>query len=227
MMPSSYSGDGPRAPVRDTIETFAAATMASALSLASNRMKAETSDDRGSPDMAVLIEKVAQVRDKNAFRQLFEHFAPRLKAFVMRLGTDAGSAEEIAQETMVRVWQKAEQFDPARAAASTWVFTIARNQRIDQIRRATRPEPDFNDPAFVPDPEPAAFDVVASGQQADLLKSVIEGLPAEQQEVLRLAFFEDKTHGAVADELGVPLGTVKSRIRLAMKRMRAELGDSV
>ncbi|MDD9978148.1 MAG: sigma-70 family RNA polymerase sigma factor [Boseongicola sp.] len=173
------------------------------------------------------MEAVAQARDKNAFRHLFEHFAPRVKAFIMRLGTDAGSAEEIAQETMVRVWQKAEQFDPARAAPSTWIFTIARNQRIDHIRRATRPEPDFNDPAFVPDPEPAAFDIIASGQQADRLKSVIQGLPAEQQEVLQLAFFEDKTHGAVADKLGVPLGTVKSRIRLAMKRMRAELGDSV
>ncbi|MCG8544511.1 MAG: sigma-70 family RNA polymerase sigma factor [Alphaproteobacteria bacterium] len=169
---------------------------------------------------------VAEAHDRAAFQALFEFFAPRLKAFMHRQGTDADMAEEIVQETMVNVWRKAGQFDPAKASVSTWIFTIARNLRIDLLRKENRPMPDMNDPALVPDPEPRAPEVISRRQETSRLKQVVSGLPAEQQDVLRLAFFEEKAHAAVAAELDIPLGTVKSRIRLAFRRIRAELGES-
>lgn len=172
-----------------------------------------------------LMLAVAAHQDKDAFQDLFLHFAPRVKAFTLRQGADAQMAEEIVQETMVKVWRKAGQFDPAKASASTWIFTIARNLRIDMLRRAARPEPDADDPFFVPDPAPPAHETLSRDQEAARLHDALSGLPPEQQEVLRLAFFEDKPHTQVAEELGIPLGTVKSRIRLAFRRMRAELGD--
>lgn len=173
-----------------------------------------------------LIAAVAIDKDRAAFHALFEFFAPRLKGFMHRQGTDADMVEEIVQETMVNVWRKAGQFDPAKASASTWVFTIARNLRIDLLRKANRPMPDMNDPALVPDPAPRPHDVVSQEQEARRLNSVVRNLPPEQQDVLRLAFFEEKAHPEVAKELGIPLGTVKSRIRLALQRIRAELGES-
>ena len=183
-----------------------------------------TDEDRAGL-MNDLLVAVANDHDRAAFQAIFHHFAPRLKGFVMRQGASGQLADEVIQETMVRVWRKAEQFDPARASASTWIFTIARNIRIDLIRKANRPEPDMNDPAFVPDPEPLPHDRLSREQEAGRLRDIVADLPAEQQEVLRLAFFEEKPHPEVAAELGIPLGTVKSRIRLAMKRIRNEFGD--
>jgi RNA polymerase sigma-70 factor (ECF subfamily) len=176
-------------------------------------------------DLNGLIVSVAEHQDRQAFGLLFEHFAPRLKAFLLGQGGAPQMAEEIVQETMVKVWRKADQFDPAKASAATWIYTIARNQRIDMIRKAQRPEPDAEDPAFAPDPVPQAFDDVSRRQEAERLHEAVTNLPADQYEVLRLAFFEEKSHAEVAEQLGIPLGTVKSRIRLAMNRMRGELGD--
>lgn len=172
-----------------------------------------------------LLGAIAENADRTAFRQLFEHFAPRLKSFVLSQGTDPQMAEEVVQETMVRVWRKASQFDPAKASASTWIFTIARNMRIDLLRKASRPEPDFNDPAFVPDPEPQVPEIMARAQDEEILTQLVSSMPTEQREVLVLAYFEDKTHPEIAAQLNIPLGTVKSRIRLALKRMRTALGD--
>jgi RNA polymerase sigma-70 factor (ECF subfamily) len=177
-------------------------------------------------EMNRLLAAVANGQDRDAFHALFEHFAPRLKAFLQRQGADPGLAEEVVQEAMVNVWRKAGQFDAARASASTWIFTIARNVRIDLLRKARRPEPDLNDPALVADPAPPAHDIVSRDQEARRLEAVVATLPAEQREVLHLAFFEEKAHGVVAQELGIPLGTVKSRIRLAFKRLRSELGEN-
>lgn len=173
-----------------------------------------------------LLVAVATARDKAAFQALFEHFAPRLKGFLYRQGTAPDMAEEVVQETMVNVWRKATQFDPARASASTWIFTIARNLRIDLLRKENRPAPDMNDPALVPDPTPAPHETMSQEQEAAQLRTVVANLPREQQEVLHLAFFQEKAHPLVAEELGIPLGTVKSRIRLAFRRIRSELGDS-
>jgi len=175
--------------------------------------------------LAGLIAAVAEEQDRTAFRALFEHFAPRIKAFMHRQGTATDMVEEIVQETMVNVWRKARQFDSAKASAATWIFTIARNQRIDHLRKANRPAPDMNDPALVPDLEERPHDIISREQEADRLRAAMENLPPEQRQVLHLAFFEEKAHPEVADELGIPLGTVKSRIRLAFQRIRAEIGE--
>jgi RNA polymerase sigma-70 factor (ECF subfamily) len=176
--------------------------------------------------LAGLIAAVGAGQDRDAFHALFEYFAPRLKSFMHRQGTDADMAEEIVQETMVNVWRKAEQFDPSKASAATWIFTIARNLRVDLLRTMNRPTPDMNDPAMVPDPEPKPHEVISREQESTRLKTAIAKLPKEQQDVLQLAFFEEKAHPEVARALGIPLGTVKSRIRLAFRHIRAELGEN-
>ena len=172
-----------------------------------------------------LLDAIASTRDKTAFAELFSHFAPRLKSYLLRLGTDAAMSEEVAQEAMVMVWRKAESFDRSQASAATWIFTIARNKRIDRLRRERRPELDPNDPALVPDAPEAADRSIEVQQAEETLRSAIEKLPQEQSELIRAAYFEDKTHREIADERGIPLGTVKSRIRLALARLRQEIDD--
>ena len=177
-------------------------------------------------DLNELITAVAQERDRAAFKIVFEHFAPRLLSFLQKRGSEKQIAEEVIQETMVNVWNKASQFNPSKAAVSTWIFSIARNAWIDHLRKSKRPEIDENDPALVPEPEPVAYDVMLRRQETERLIAAVSKLPADQKEVLQLAFFQEKAHGEVATELGIPLGTVKSRIRLALNRVRGELGDS-
>jgi RNA polymerase sigma-70 factor (ECF subfamily) len=168
---------------------------------------------------------VAEKRDRAAFASLFAHFAPRLKAYLMRLGAEAGAAEELAQEAMIMVWRKAETFDPRQAGVSTWVFRIARNKRIDALRREKRPEFDPEDPSLVPEAPEDADKAVERGQAEDRLRRALKTLPEEQAEVVRLAYFEDLAHGAVAEATGLPLGTVKSRLRLAMARLRSAMQE--
>lgn len=167
---------------------------------------------------------VAARRDRQAFGALFGHFAPRIKAYLMRSGSDADQAEELVQECMTIVWRKADSFDPAQASVATWMFTIARNKRIDGYRRARRPELDPEDPALLPEAETPADRVVEASQVADRLARAMATLPVEQAEMLRMAFYEDKAHSEIAAETNLPLGTVKSRLRLAMGRMRKALG---
>ena len=167
-----------------------------------------------------LLVAVAEKRDRQAFQSLFLHFAPRVKAFVLSQRTDPGLAEEVVQETMVNVWRKAAQFQPEKASASTWVFTIARNMRIDMLRKLNRPEPDVNDPAMVPDAEPLAPERISRDQEAARLRKVFAGLPAEQRGILQLVFFEEKTHTEAAQHLGIPLGTVKTHLRRGLLRIR-------
>lgn len=171
-----------------------------------------------------LLIAIGEKQDRLAFKDLFEAFAPRLRSFIGSRGTSPDMAEEVVQETFVNIWKKAKLYDPSKASASTWIFTIARNVRIDLLRKVNRPVPDPNDPALVAEPEPSAYQMIESVQDATRLKESIAGLSSEQQEVLRLAFFEEKTHAEISDELGVPLGTIKSRIRLAFGRIRSELG---
>jgi RNA polymerase sigma-70 factor, ECF subfamily len=188
-------------------------------------MVADDRSDFSADQLAQLLAAVADSGDKEAFRRLFEYFSPRVRAFITRQGTDPGTSEEVVQETFINIWKKARLFDPEKAAVSTWIFAIARNARIDLLRKVHRPMPDFDDPAFVTAEEPSAHQLVSRAQESKRLKEMLAMLPPEQQEVLRLAFFEEKTHPEVAAELGVPLGTVKSRIRLALGRIRSELGD--
>ena len=172
-----------------------------------------------------LIEAISESRDKTAFRQLFEHFAPRLKSYLLRLGADAAMAEDVAQEAMVMVWRKAASFDRRQAGASTWIFTIARNKRIDRLRREKRPELDPDDPGLIPAAEPAPDRSLQDGQARQRIASAMRVLPDEQAELIRRAFFDDEPHSRIAEESGLPLGTVKSRIRLALTRLRHEMKD--
>ncbi len=187
----------------------------------------ETNDIASPPEdrHSDLIEAVARRRDRAAFAELFHHFAPRLKAFGMRSGGNAEMAEEMAQEAMISVWRRAETFDRSRAAASTWIFTIARNKRIDMIRRTARPKLDAEDFLLInPGAGSESADSAAiAGQSQAQIRELLARLPADQKLVLEKAFFEDKTHNVIAEELNLPLGTVKSRIRLALSRLRVAL----
>ncbi len=172
-----------------------------------------------------LIVSIAERGDREAFTGLFDHFAPRVKSYLLRLGTAPEAAEELAQETLLTVWRRAGSFDPARAAASTWIFTIARNLRIDLSRRDGRAQPTDDPSTF--NPGPAAPDEALGACQDEIrIAAAMAGLPKEQAQVIKLAFFADKPHSEIASELGLPLGTVKSRLRLAMARLRGALGGA-
>lgn len=184
---------------------------------------------QGGPDreaLADLLEAVAG-GDRAAFASLFRRFAPRLKSYMMRLGADPGTADELTQETMLIAWRRASTFDRRQSAVGTWLFTIARNKRIDGLRRESRPELDPNDPALAAQPDAAADEAMAASESEAILRQAITQLPEEQAELLRICYFGDKSHRQVARELGLPLGTVKSRLRLALSRLRLVLKDTV
>ncbi|MET4101775.1 RNA polymerase sigma factor (sigma-70 family) [Roseovarius sp. MBR-78] len=161
---------------------------------------------------------VRDARDEAAFARLFGHFAPRVKAFLMRSGADATLAEECAQETMAALWHKAHLFDPSRASVATWIFTIARNRRIDALRRQRRPEPE--DLPWGPEPEPDQADALALQQDSAKLAEALATLPEKQRVLIEKAYFGDLSQTEIAEETGLPLGTIKSRIRLALDRLR-------
>ena len=174
---------------------------------------------RGTPDIwtGKLLD-IRENRSEAAFVALFEHFAPRVKAFLMRSGSDAALAEEIVQDVMTTVWRKAHLFDPARASVATWIFTIARNRRIDALRKIRRPEPE--DLTWGPDHEPEATDIVGLQQESAKLAEALGTLPEKQRLLVEKAYFGELSHREIAAETGLPLGTIKSRIRLALDRLR-------
>ena len=172
-----------------------------------------------------LLVRVGRGRDKGAFSELFEHFAPRIKSFLLRLGTDDSIAEEVAQEAMIMVWRRAETYDVRQSGASTWIFTIARNKRIDRLRRENRPLPDMSDPSLAPDDVETSDIYVFRQQEEKKIRHALKNLPEEQAKMIFSAYYEEKSHREIADESGVPLGTVKSRIRLALNRLRAHLDE--
>lgn len=177
-----------------------------------------------SAENQVWIDCIAAIRDRQsseAFARLFRHFAPRIKAFLMRSGADEGLAEECAQEVMATLWRKAHQFDPTRASAATWIFTIARNRRIDAIRKQRRPEPE--ELTWGPDHEPDQADSLVLQQETDKLGEAIAALPEKQRALIEKAYFGDLSHSEIAEQTGLPLGTIKSRIRLALERLRHEM----
>ena len=176
-----------------------------------------------SPDE--MMAAVADRRDRTAFIDLFEHFAPRVKAYLIRLGSNQALAEDLVQDVMLTVWNRAHLYDPAKARTSTWIFTIARNRRIDILRRERRPEIDPNDPLLVPSAETPADQALEEGRAARDLKAAVATLPEEQSTLLQMAYFEDKSHSVIAAELAIPLGTVKSRLRLALGKLRGTLKE--
>lgn len=162
-------------------------------------------------------------RDRAAFASLFDHFAPRLKGFIMRSGTGSGQAEEIVQDVMLTVWRKAEQFDPTRAQVSAWIYQIARNRQIDVIRKEGRPMPE--ELGENPSEEPDASQILAIEQEAGQLKQALTQLKPDQREIIEKAYLGELTHQQISTQTGLPLGTIKSRIRLGLERLRHELKD--
>lgn len=177
---------------------------------------------------AALIEAIAARQDREAFATLFEYFAPRIKTFMRRSGAAEQSADELAQETMLAVWSKAALFDPRSAGAAAWIFTIARNLRIDALRREKRTGMDYPveiDAEFHVDDGPQPDARVAASQIESRVRDALAALSEDQLRVVELSFFEEKAHAEIAKALRIPLGTVKSRLRLAMNRLRGLLGD--
>lgn len=177
--------------------------------------------DASAPSFDALLLAVAQ-GERPAFAQLFSHFAPRLKSWLMRAGSSETQAEELAQETMVKVWRKAAQFDPAQAGASTWIFTIARNLRVDLLRRQGQPTEALDEQALAEQPDPAAplEEALHVQRREREVRAALARLTAEQVQVIQLSYFDEEPHARIAELLGLPLGTVKSRIRLALNRLR-------
>lgn len=181
--------------------------------------------DLSSEEDGALMTRIAGDRDRAAFAVLFGRYAVRVKAFLIRAGAAPDVADEAAQDVMVSVWRRAEQYDPVKASVATWIYAIARNRRIDLIRRQTRPAPDPEDPLFQPDPEPDPAQAIAASRRDDRVRAALESLSPDQREVVRLAFYVGLTQTEIAEEVGAPLGTVKSRLRLAFARLRGALGE--
>jgi RNA polymerase sigma-70 factor (ECF subfamily) len=165
-------------------------------------------------DDAALIARIANA-DREAFAALFRRWAGKVKAFLIRSGIGHAEADEAAQEVMLSVWRRADSFDPTRAGAATWIYAIARNRRVDLLRRRR----------FAPDPEPPADAAAAREGRDAQVRAALAELPADQALVVRLAFYDGLSHSEVAAMIDAPLGTVKSRLRLAMGKIRAALGD--
>ena len=188
-----------------------------------NNLKARNrhvNSDDGSARM-LWVGHMARIRDdqdRAAFAELFAHFAPRVKGFLIKSGADVTLAEECTQDVMATLWNKAHMFDATRASVATWIFTIARNRKIDLLRRQRRPEPE--DLPWGPEAEPDQADVLSLQQESKILGEALASLPASQRELIEKAYFGDLTHSEIAAETGLPLGTIKSRIRLALDRLR-------
>lgn len=183
----------------------------------------ETFKNNIESECPALIRAVAAERSVEAFEALFRYYGPRVRVYMLRQVRDAQAAEELMQETMMTVWNKAALFDPTRGNGSAWIFRIARNLRIDAHRKDKRPEFDINDPAFVQDDAPPADAQMEEVQDAQRLHQALAQLPKEQLDLLRRSFFDEASHSTIAAQLGLPIGTVKSRIRLAFAKLRAAL----
>ena len=170
-----------------------------------------------------LLLAVRDHRDKAAFGALFDMFAPRLKGLFMRNGLDGSAAEDLAQDTLMTVWRKAAQFDPARGEAAAWIFRIARNAMIDRSRRNRGPVMEWVDDYDGDDGAAPAGDAMAAAQEATLLRSALRALPEGQRAMIESAYFGDMSHQQIQSATGLPLGTIKSRIRLGLERLRHEL----
>ncbi|OSQ50960.1 RNA polymerase sigma factor RpoE [Marivita geojedonensis] len=204
------------------------ATVANGLKMGDSSGKArngtKTLNDETSESMTPWVNDllaVRDMRDEAAFIRVFEHFGPRVKAFLMRTGMDAALAEECAQEVLVTVWNKSHLYDATRASPSTWIFTIARNKKIDVLRKQKRPEPE--DLPWGPEAEPDQADVIGLQQESEKLGRALRDLPEKQRELIEKAYFGDLSHSEIAEQTGLPLGTIKSRIRLALERLRHQM----
>ncbi|WP_438810808.1 sigma-70 family RNA polymerase sigma factor [Sinisalibacter lacisalsi] len=181
--------------------------------------------NRSYSEQTVWMLAIRDQRDKAAFAKLFDHYAARLKGFVMRAGAPKAQAEDIVQEVMLTVWRKAHLFDPERAQVSSWIYQIARNRQIDVIRKEARPVPEALANEDESDDGPDAGQVIALEQETDKLRQALEKLAPAQREMIERAYLGDLTHTEIREATGLPLGTIKSRIRLGLERLRHELKD--
>lgn len=175
--------------------------------------------------MAEFLQRVAEKGDVDAFRKLFQMYAPRVKSYMMRQGADPNTAEELAQETLLTVWRKAALYSGDKGSATTWIYTIARNLRIDRLRKEMTwvQLPEGHDEKASDDMAPD--EVVSEGERRIRVQSALAELPADQHEVVALSYVEGLSHSEIADRLGLPLGTVKSRMRLAYLKIRESVED--
>ena len=176
--------------------------------------------------MPDLLTRIAADRSERAFRRLFEEFGPQIRHYMMRQGADAATADELMQETLLAVWRKAGLYSPAKGTPATWMFSIARNLRIDRLRKETCwQELSEEVVEATPSEEAAPDEAVSEGQRKARVQAVLARLPADQREVVTLAFIDGLSQGEIAARLTLPLGTVKSRLRLAYQKVRAALED--
>lgn len=175
--------------------------------------------------LEMLAEQVATQRDKAAFRKLFDHFAPRIKSFILKQKISDEAAEDLTQEVMVTVWHKAHLFDPKKAKLSTWIFRIARNKFIDRVRRKKYVEVNVDDHIRYAEADEKTDTPVIQNQDRKRIISAMSKLKENLKTVIELSFYQDMSHSQIAEHLDLPLGTVKSRIRIAFQKLRAELGD--
>jgi RNA polymerase sigma-70 factor (ECF subfamily) len=179
-------------------------------------------------ETVVWLTSVGVVRDRNAFEKLYGYFAPRIKRYMMLHGADEASADDLAQETMVQIWRKACHYDPEKAAAATWIFRVARNLQIDRLRKQRLHEVELTAAHTEQGDEgTGGHERFEKRPDADRLRSMVGTLPDEQLEVVRLAFFEGLSHSEVSHQLSIPIGTVKSRLRLAFGKLRTGMGEKI
>ena len=175
------------------------------------------------PNFSELLINVGKNQDKVAFADIFQHFAPRVKSYMLKLGSVDEVAEELAQQTLLKIWRKAQLFDPEKAAASTWIFRIARNIRIDTLRKQKHFFDDDYDLEGIVDEQEDAEDKVSREQKSHNITLALSALPKDQTRIIRLSFYDGLSHSEIANQLEIPLGTVKSRIRLAFGHLRKSL----
>ncbi len=166
------------------------------------------------------VECIAEKRDKHSFMLLFDHFSPRVNAYLLGQGAESSMAEDLSQEALLALWNKAHLYSRDKAAVSTWLFRVARNLWIDRLRkqRGIAYESDENLVETVDDDARLNAD-------GERLKAVLDTLPQNQAQVVYKSYYEGKSHSEIAEETGMPLGSVKSSLRLAMKAFRQHFGE--
>lgn len=194
--------------------------------MALSAMQVDTADHNDGFDLAALMDRVRQ-QDRHAFEQIFVHFGPRVKALMLKSGADPALAEDIVQDVFVSVWRKAEQYAPERGTVSGWIFTIARNVRIDRLRR--RSSQPYEDVAAIElaDDSADAEQELDAAQRAELVARAVVELPDDQRQVIELSYVYDLAQSEIAKRLSLPLGTVKSRMRLAYGKLKQKLERTI
>ena len=163
-------------------------------------------------ELSKLMIRVRDYRDELAFSDLFDFIAPKIKSYYIQNNVSSEIAEELTQEVLSTVWTKSDKYDPSKSAVSTWIYTIARNKKIDLLRKNKSfdiKEEDIREFLY----ENNQSDKIAQGEDRDQVDKINEKLDSNQRKIIKMNFFENKSHKKIAEELEIPLGTVKSRIR--------------